>query len=433
MKKAIITLLIIWGMMSGLHAGTTGKLAGIVTDKNNGEPLVGVNIVIKGTTMGAASGMDGQYFIVNIPVGVYVVDATMIGYKKQSIANVVIAADLTTKIDFKLIEEPIAAGEEVVVVAERPLIQKDLTASIDITDAGQVRTLPVTNYKQVVDLQTGIVVVPIRLDMAGPYGQFDSTPDDGIHSRGGRTNETAYLLNGIAVKDPLWGAFFIDDLPILGLNQLVTYKGTYLAEYGEGMSAVMNMVSEPNLKQPTFNYTTFTDRLDFVNLEKMNTYNHELVYQGTIPQTKDKLTSNLAVKYNTTDGRFWGYIYPNYRDSEGYDKSGTPKKVPMNYDDYWSTMGSLRFFPSKNLSLLVGGVATDRRTSFYNHYFKYNPYGNPRVRRNYWLGYLQSKHVLSNKYFYELSLSRYDLNFKSNIFDDLKTSLIEKHVESPER
>ena len=52
-----------------LMAATTGKIAGVVTDASTGEPLPGVNVMIQGTEWGAATSLDGHYFIINVPPG----------------------------------------------------------------------------------------------------------------------------------------------------------------------------------------------------------------------------------------------------------------------------------------------------------------------------------------------------------------------------
>ena len=431
MKKTIF-ILFIFGFLSILFAGTTGKIAGFIKDKATGEPLAGVNVVIQGTLMGAAANLEGQYFIINVPVGVYTVEYSMIGYHTETVKNVEISADLTTKLDISLTPETIQLTEQIEITAERPQVQKDLTATMTVIDANKVTAMPVTSYRDVVNLQTGTVVMPIRMDNPGPYGQFNTTPDDGMHFRGGRTNETSYLVNGISVKDPIWGGFLVEDLPIMGLSEMQIYTGTYLAEYGEGMSAVMNMVSEPKAEKAKFKYSTFTDNLGSVNIEDINTYNHELVYKGFIPGTANKLSANFAARYFTTDGRFFGYIYPEYRDTEGYDKSGKPKKVPMNYNDSFTAIGSLGWAIGNKTKLIAGGMYNDKQTSIYNHFFKYNPYGAPRVKSGYGLGYLQVKQTLSPSYFVDISLSRYQRDFKSGIFDDLQTGLIEEHILSPE-
>ena len=85
-------------------AGTTGRLAGRITDAVSGEPLPFVNVVIMGTTLGAASDIDGYYSIINIPPGNYDVKASAIGYSSITYQDVKISIDLTTTIDFQLAE-----------------------------------------------------------------------------------------------------------------------------------------------------------------------------------------------------------------------------------------------------------------------------------------------------------------------------------------
>jgi hypothetical protein len=110
-------------------AGTTGKIAGRIVDADTGDPLPSVNVVLQGTILGATTDLDGNYFILSVPPGVYVVKATMVGYKEVSVRNVLVQTDLTTRMDFDLEPTILEAGEEVVVVAEKPLIEKDVTAS----------------------------------------------------------------------------------------------------------------------------------------------------------------------------------------------------------------------------------------------------------------------------------------------------------------
>ncbi len=70
--------LIVWLtiLISGLHAGTTGKLVGTITDKSNGDALIGVNVELAEAAMGAATDFEGYYLINNIPPGTYTVRAT---------------------------------------------------------------------------------------------------------------------------------------------------------------------------------------------------------------------------------------------------------------------------------------------------------------------------------------------------------------------
>jgi len=66
-------------------AGTTGKIAGKVIDASTRQPLPMVNIQIVGTTYGAATDLDGNYFIINVPVGTYSLRASIIGYAPRTV------------------------------------------------------------------------------------------------------------------------------------------------------------------------------------------------------------------------------------------------------------------------------------------------------------------------------------------------------------
>src|ERR1700690_3138373 len=96
-------------------AGTTGKVAGKITDAQTGEALIGVNILITGTSLGAASDLEGSYFIINIPPGTYQLKASAVGYTPVVLTEVKVFVDQTTRIDFKLQQQAIEiAGVEVV-------------------------------------------------------------------------------------------------------------------------------------------------------------------------------------------------------------------------------------------------------------------------------------------------------------------------------
>ena len=110
----------------------SGKIAGNVTDASTNEALPFVNIIIVGTSMGAASDIDGNYFLINIPPGIYSVKASAIGYNSITMQNIKVASGFTSTENFSLQPATLELNEEIVVVAEKPLIQKDLT-NISIT------------------------------------------------------------------------------------------------------------------------------------------------------------------------------------------------------------------------------------------------------------------------------------------------------------
>ena len=70
----------------------------------SGDPLAGVNVFLEGTPYGAATDQDGEYIILNIPLGNYTLRASYIGYTSYRVENIRISLDRTTHQNFILTE-----------------------------------------------------------------------------------------------------------------------------------------------------------------------------------------------------------------------------------------------------------------------------------------------------------------------------------------
>ncbi len=83
--KTLLILFLINGTVLQIHAQHKSRtiLTGNVSDAKTGEPLIGVNILIKGTVYGTSTDENGKFKIDYLPAGTYDVEATMIGYKSQ--------------------------------------------------------------------------------------------------------------------------------------------------------------------------------------------------------------------------------------------------------------------------------------------------------------------------------------------------------------
>ena len=64
-----ITFLLTISLISAIWAGETGKISGIIKDKTTGGPLMGASVIVVGTTLGAATDIEGQYTILYVPPG----------------------------------------------------------------------------------------------------------------------------------------------------------------------------------------------------------------------------------------------------------------------------------------------------------------------------------------------------------------------------
>ncbi|RMD89766.1 MAG: TonB-dependent receptor [Calditrichaeota bacterium] len=237
-RKVFVILFVIFLTVTQLFAGTTGKIAGRVVDAATGEPLPGVNVSVQGTTLGAATDLDGYYTILRVPPGTYSVVASMIGYKEVVQTNVVVSVDLTTTVNFQM-EATVVTGETVTVVAERPLVIKDLTSSSIKVASQEIEDIPgVLSVTDAVELMPGVI------------GEGEE-----IHVRGGRSGEVVYYIDGIAVNDPLFNSEIID-VNKYTVEEVEVITGGYNAEYGNIQSGVVNIV-------PRMGGTSFTGRIAY--------------------------------------------------------------------------------------------------------------------------------------------------------------------------
>ncbi len=418
MNKIILFLLAIT-ITSIVFCQSTGKIAGTITDKS-GEPLFGANVVVLGSSMGAATGTDGSYYIINISPGVYTLVISSIGYVTEKMQNVEIRAGLTTKINASLSATAVKMSE-IVVSYTRPPVQKDLTSKMQDFDASDLQNLPVSGtLSDLLTRQAGIsaniVTVPV---ISQPiFGLFATVPNDGLHFRGGRTNETAYLFDGIPVTDELWGGFNFDVIGANTIQSLETQTGTFGPQYGNAMSGVLLLDPVDNVPQKyEVKLSAYSDGRDKYISSSMNTFNIDGSVSGPLFGRKD-LGLVVSGKLYANDGYLFGYIYPDYIDAGGTDMTGTPQRVPMGFRDSRSVFAKLLWQITDDIKFRVGYLNTAEQQGNYNHYFKYNPNGTPHVHLDGNLAYAKYTQVLSKSTFYNLSLSYYQRNYKSHVYDD---------------
>ena len=165
-----------------LLAQEAGKIAGQVTDETTGEPLIGANVLVEGTSFGAATDADGRYIILGTDVGTYVVHVEFIGYQSVRLTNVHVSSRLTTETDIALTPQAIET-EAVEVVAERALIVRNATNAVRSLGADQLDDFATRDVKQIWNTQAGVVY-----------------QNNMLHIRGSHPDEVGYEIEGASVR-----------------------------------------------------------------------------------------------------------------------------------------------------------------------------------------------------------------------------------------
>ena len=179
----ILILMLIFGTLSSINAGSTGKIIGKIVDKQSGEGLPGIAVVIKGTKIGTITKPDGSFIILNVPPGKYDLVIRFIGYKKLTVKDLMLKVDDTYNLGILKLEETILQSAETVVTAERSEIKLGEVQNIRSVTADEIEKTQIDNIDKLLQSQTGTV-----------------NSNGEIHIRGGRTGEISYQVDGVERK-----------------------------------------------------------------------------------------------------------------------------------------------------------------------------------------------------------------------------------------
>lgn len=418
-KKHLSRMWLLLGLFcfsfSAFAAG--GKIAGRVLDKQTGEPLPGVNIVIEGSTLGAATDIDGNYVILNVPSGKYTLRASFVGYGRVRIENVRVTVDQTTREDFQMSAEAIE-GEEVVIVAERPLVQKDLTASQQVHTAEEIKALPVETFIGVLTTQAGV----------------NTGADGTLHIRGGRSNEIGYYIDGVPVANPFFTNSLANNVSNQALEELKVISGAFNAEYGNAMSGIVNLQIKEGGADYKGSFSAYTgDYLSngkeiFYNIDDINPFANyvlDATLNGPVPFTGNKLTFNLSTRYDDDEGFHYGIREhvpgdsANFEDDNNWyiERGGDGTFVPMNPSKDVNVLGKLTFRLAPRVKLSSQILYDRGRYKSYVHDYRFNPDGTYNYRDDNYNYSFKLNHAFT-KSFYELNFFYATTDFKQFVYED---------------
>jgi len=236
-----VSILLIFVSYSFLHAAS-GKIAGQVIAEDTGEPLIGVNIVIEDSKMGAATDQDGFFFILNVPPGTYSIQISQIGYATVIKQNVDVNINQTTDLNVTMKPETID-GEMVVIEAERPVIQMDVSSSQRIIDTEAIKERPMQNLEEILATEVGIALSA-------------STEGTGLLVRGGGLNETDIVIDGLSTRNER-NQQPLTNINLTAIKEIEVLTGGFNAEFGDIRSGMVNVVTtEGSPNRYSFNLDT---------------------------------------------------------------------------------------------------------------------------------------------------------------------------------
>ncbi|MDD8017106.1 MAG: TonB-dependent receptor [Bacteroidota bacterium] len=389
-----------------LLAGTTGKISGFVNDKKSHDPLIGANVILVGTNLGTVVDPDGYYTILNIPPGSYDVQFRFIGYRLYTIKQVQVNTDNTTKLDASL-EEDVVTAEAVIVTAEKPVVQVNLTSTVASVGAQEIKTLPVQELQDIVNLQAGVV--------------------DG-HFRGGREGEVQYQVNGVSINNAYDNKSSIKiDRSIIQEVQVIT--GTFDAEYGQAMSGVVNTVLKTGSEQIEWNAEVYDGDFLFGSADKRGVYfKNSHLFSTQSFQANISGPTGLPQTYFLVNGR--RYVFDDYfyalraftpMSKSITDYTGDGKELALGYSRDWSGLVKLTNKSIQGIELSYQGIfnfSEGRKTDVNSIQWFVNPDGMKKQKTTSYIHGLDVTHLLSQSTYYTLSLHQNYFDYTDWVYDN---------------
>lgn len=422
-RKLLVAFTAIF-LMPALLLAQDGKLRGRVTDKESGEPLIGANVTIDATTLGATTDINGDYVILSVPAGTYTLKASYIGYSPVSISNVRVGSNITITQDFALSSTAITV-EAVEIIAQRPLIQRNTTNTVRVATQENIETLPIRGVQNIIALEAGVV-----------------QKDGNLYIRGGRAGEVAYFIDGANTTNPYFNSQNINVIQE-AIEELQVQTGGFTAEYGGAASGIVRTTTRTGGSDYKVSLDFRTDDFakpgsQFLGTSAFGFRNAVLTAGGPIPGFKD-IRFFVAGQHNYLRNRQAMFLEPfkveNLVD-DGLDvyPAGTPLPGPIEFKrnslyNNWAennqvqgnllwNLNQFKFKFSGSIEQAQnpnGGSWTGALTNYYNQK------KNTLSKTDRMFGNLRFTHILSPTTFYEVGLSyqqryarTYDQDFKHN-------------------
>jgi outer membrane receptor protein involved in Fe transport len=383
-------------------AQQTGSISGTVRDASTGEELIGVNIIVVGTTQGAATDINGRYSITGLRAGAYNLRVSYIGYETTMYTDIRVRAGETTTHDIRLREAVLSTDDEIVIIGERPLVDVERAGTTVAIGREAMEAAPIRGVQDVVGAQAGV--------MADPTG---------LYIRGGRASETGFIVDGVSARDPLSGTGFGLDLGSNAFSEVEVTTGGIDVRHGDVTSGVVNVRTQEGTDSFRGYFSHKRDNFGDLNRDANSNFMED-VWEGNIggPILPGRLRFFTSAQVQLSDGFTRQHGSPTQLRTSLYDNTTLLPRA----GNRWSGMLKLNYIASRNVRLegsFQRSLTANQNTRMlqvtgneaiiapgFQYAFSRQPDLATTYAHDNNLAYIKLSHVLTNRSFYEVQVSR---------------------------
>jgi iron complex outermembrane receptor protein len=320
LKQFSLYIALLCFLQSTAAQPNTGTLKGAVTDAKTQDPLIGVNISLRGTIRGTMTDIHGNYQLKGIPAGTYDVMFSIIGYTADTVHQISIQPGAAQRLDVALIQAPIQAEQVVVTASRREQSLREVPVSVSTV-----------SFKMIADH------VSVTLDDALRYVPGVNMMEDQVNIRGssgysrGVGSRVLILVDGLPYITGDTGEIPWETIPMFQIDRIEVVKGAGSALYGSSaLGGVINIITKEISETPEVRFRLFS------GLYAKPTY-AEWDWSST-----SRWNTGGFVSYSNRVGPF-GYLVSasrmvddSYRENDVYHRWGVYAKFNYNFSQYQS-------------------------------------------------------------------------------------------------
>jgi iron complex outermembrane receptor protein len=300
----------------------TGSIIGIITDAKTGEPLYGVNVLLRGTIRGTATDIQGKYQIKEIREGTCDITFSLVGYLSRTVNHIVIQSDEETHLDLSLEQAPIQAEQVVVTASRREQSLRDVPVSVSTVTAKTIADRVSVTLDDALRYVSGVNMMQDQVNIRGSTGY-----SRGVGSR------VLILIDGLPYITGDTGEITWETLPMFQIDRIEVVKGAGSALYGSSaLGGIINVITKDISEMPEIRFRLFSGIYDKPRFAEWDW------------SSKPRFNSGGFISYSNHAGTLRYLISisrtvdESYRQNDVYHRWGLYTKMNYNFSQYQSAI-----------------------------------------------------------------------------------------------
>jgi len=324
-----IALLACWSIVA-FGQSRQGTIAGTVKDAETGHPVVGANVTLRGSFVGAATDTKGTFRLARVPVGSHTVIVSMLGYQRETVEGVTVVPDEVRTLDISVRPVPLQSEPVIITASRREQSLQEVPVSVAVVTARMIAERNNITLDDALRYVPGVNMLADQVNIRGSSGY-----NRGIGSR------VLVLLDGLPYITGDTGEINWETIPMFEVDRLEVVKGAGSALYGSSaLGGVINVITRETPSTPELRFRAFSGLYDKPRYPEWDWSPKPRFNSGVVMSYSGKSNS---LSYLVSAGRT---VDESFRENDTYHR--------------WNLFTKLKYDISSTQSVTIAGNYLDR-------------------------------------------------------------------------